>query len=71
MPATEFYTGADTVAFYFLSAGGWLLQWVFVSGILLGLEGWFHRLISICAMDFVHVKDSGRMPVKVILLSFP
>lgn len=37
MPGQRVYTEADTVAFYFLSASGWLLQWTFLIGILLGL----------------------------------
>ena len=48
MPGQRVYTGADTVAFYFLSAGGWLLQWVFVIGILLGLG----RLLFIGSLAF-------------------
>ena len=48
MPGQQFYTQADTVAFYFLSAGGWLLQWVFLIGILLGLG----RLLFIGGLAF-------------------
>ncbi len=48
MPGQRVYTGADTVAFYFFSLAGWLLQWVFVVGILLGLG----RLIFIGSLAF-------------------
>lgn len=31
------FTRADAVAFFFLSTGGWTLQWIFLIGIVLGL----------------------------------
>lgn len=38
IPASErVFTRADSVTFFFLSAGGWALQWLFLIGILLGL----------------------------------
>ena len=38
IPASErVFTRADAVTFFFLSLGGWTLQWVFIIGILLGL----------------------------------
>ena len=38
IPANQrVFTRADAVAFFFLSTGGWTLQWVFLIGILLGL----------------------------------
>ncbi|MEP6922193.1 MAG: glycosyltransferase [bacterium] len=37
MPGQRMYTDADTLAFFFLSTSGWLLQWIFLIGILLGL----------------------------------
>ncbi|HJP94874.1 MAG TPA: glycosyltransferase [Pyrinomonadaceae bacterium] len=36
-PNQRVYTRADAIAFFFLSTGGWTLQWVFLIGILLGL----------------------------------
>ena len=36
-PDQRVYTRADAIAFFFLSTGGWTLQWVFLIGILLGL----------------------------------
>jgi cellulose synthase/poly-beta-1,6-N-acetylglucosamine synthase-like glycosyltransferase/peptidoglycan/xylan/chitin deacetylase (PgdA/CDA1 family)/spore germination protein YaaH len=38
IPANQrVFTRADAVAFFFLSTGGWTLQWIFLIGILLGL----------------------------------
>lgn len=38
IPSNEsVYTHADAITFFFLSTGGWVLQWVFLIGILLGL----------------------------------
>jgi cellulose synthase/poly-beta-1,6-N-acetylglucosamine synthase-like glycosyltransferase/peptidoglycan/xylan/chitin deacetylase (PgdA/CDA1 family) len=48
MPGQRVYTEADIVTFYFLSAGGWLLQWVFLIGIILGLG----RLLFIGGLAF-------------------
>ena len=36
-PNQRVFTRADAIAFFFLSTGGWVLQWVFLIGILLGL----------------------------------
>jgi cellulose synthase/poly-beta-1,6-N-acetylglucosamine synthase-like glycosyltransferase/peptidoglycan/xylan/chitin deacetylase (PgdA/CDA1 family) len=36
-PNQRVFTRADAVAFFFLSTGGWVLQWIFLIGILLGL----------------------------------
>jgi peptidoglycan-N-acetylglucosamine deacetylase len=38
IPASQrVFTRADAITFFFLSTGGWLLQWTFLLGILLGL----------------------------------
>jgi len=38
IPASErAFTRADSITFFFLSTGGWTLQWIFVIGIVLGL----------------------------------
>ena len=40
IPANQrVFTRADAVAFFFLSTGGWTLQWIFVIGIVFGLGG--------------------------------
>jgi peptidoglycan-N-acetylglucosamine deacetylase len=36
-PNQRVFTRADAITFFFLSTGGWTLQWVFLIGILLGL----------------------------------
>jgi cellulose synthase/poly-beta-1,6-N-acetylglucosamine synthase-like glycosyltransferase/peptidoglycan/xylan/chitin deacetylase (PgdA/CDA1 family) len=36
-PNQRVFTRADAVAFFFLSTGGWALQWIFLIGILLGV----------------------------------
>ncbi len=36
-PNQRVFTRADAVAFFFLSTGGWILQWIFLIGILLGV----------------------------------
>ena len=36
-PNQRVFTRADAVAFFFLSTGGWILQWIFFIGILLGV----------------------------------
>ncbi|MEP6636116.1 MAG: polysaccharide deacetylase family protein, partial [Acidobacteriota bacterium] len=56
MPGQRVYTGADTVTFYFLSTGGWLLQWIFLIGILLGLG----RLLLIGGLAFAQWIRSRR-----------
>src|SRR5258707_11488202 len=38
-PSQSVYTRTDALAFLFLSTGGWLLQWAFIIGIVLGLGG--------------------------------
>lgn len=52
MPVTaagqRVFTRADKISFFFLSVGGWTLQWVFVIGIVLGLG----RLLFIGALAF-------------------
>ena len=52
MPVTAARQGvfsrADSISFFFLSLGGWTLQWMFVIGIVLGLG----RLIFIGALAF-------------------
>jgi len=47
-PGQNFFTRTDTVAFFVLSIGGWLLQWTFIIGIVLGLG----RLVVIGALAF-------------------
>jgi cellulose synthase/poly-beta-1,6-N-acetylglucosamine synthase-like glycosyltransferase/peptidoglycan/xylan/chitin deacetylase (PgdA/CDA1 family)/spore germination protein YaaH len=42
-PNQRVFTRADAIAFFFLSTGSWVLQWIFFIGILLGLA----RLIFI------------------------
>ncbi len=37
-PSQSVYTRTDALAFLFLSTGGWLLQWAFIIGIVLGLS---------------------------------
>jgi peptidoglycan-N-acetylglucosamine deacetylase len=36
-PNQRVFTRADAITFFFLSTGGWILQWLFLIGILLGL----------------------------------
>jgi cellulose synthase/poly-beta-1,6-N-acetylglucosamine synthase-like glycosyltransferase/peptidoglycan/xylan/chitin deacetylase (PgdA/CDA1 family) len=50
------FTRADSVAFFFVSTGGWTLQWVFVIGIVLGLG----RLIFIGALALAQWVRSRR-----------
>lgn len=73
VPGQRFYTQADTVAFYFLSAGGWLLQWVFLIGILLGLG----RLLFIGGLAFAqwlrsrqrrHMQAGGYSPFVSVIV---
>ena len=42
------YTSADSLTFFVLSTGGWLLQWTFLLGIILGLG----RLLVVGALAF-------------------
>jgi cellulose synthase/poly-beta-1,6-N-acetylglucosamine synthase-like glycosyltransferase/peptidoglycan/xylan/chitin deacetylase (PgdA/CDA1 family)/spore germination protein YaaH len=50
------FTRADSVAFFFLSTGGWTLQWVFLIGILLGLG----RLLFVGSLAFAQWLRSRR-----------
>lgn len=50
------FTRADSITFFFLSTGGWTLQWVFVIGIVLGLG----RLIFIGALALAQWIRSRR-----------
>ena len=47
-PNQRVFTRADAVAFFFLSTGGWILQWIFLIGILLGLA----RLLFVGSLAF-------------------
>jgi cellulose synthase/poly-beta-1,6-N-acetylglucosamine synthase-like glycosyltransferase/peptidoglycan/xylan/chitin deacetylase (PgdA/CDA1 family)/spore germination protein YaaH len=55
-PSQSVYTRTDALAFLFLSTGGWLLQWAFIVGIVLGLG----RLIVIGALAFAQWLRSRR-----------
>ncbi len=57
IPANQrVFTRADAVAFFFLSTGGWTLQWVFLIGILLGLG----RLFFVGSLAFAQWLRSRR-----------
>jgi peptidoglycan-N-acetylglucosamine deacetylase len=57
IPANQrVFTRADAVAFFFLSTGGWVMQWIFLIGILLGLG----RLLFIGALAFAQWLRSRR-----------
>lgn len=58
-PGQGMYTKADAVVFYFLSAGSWLLQWIFLIGILLGLG----RLLFVGALALAHWVRSRRRQI--------
>ena len=47
-PNQRVFTRADAITFFFLSTGGWTLQWIFVIGILLGLA----RLVFVGSLAF-------------------
>jgi len=47
-PGQRVYTRTDALAFFVLATGGWLLQWTFLIGIILGLG----RLIFVGALAF-------------------
>ena len=47
-PSESVYTRTDAIAFLVFSTGGWLLQWTFIVGIVLGLG----RLVLIGALAF-------------------
>jgi cellulose synthase/poly-beta-1,6-N-acetylglucosamine synthase-like glycosyltransferase/peptidoglycan/xylan/chitin deacetylase (PgdA/CDA1 family)/spore germination protein YaaH len=55
-PSQSVYTRTDALAFLFLSTGGWLLQWTFIIGIILGLG----RLGVIGALAFAQWARSRR-----------
>jgi cellulose synthase/poly-beta-1,6-N-acetylglucosamine synthase-like glycosyltransferase/peptidoglycan/xylan/chitin deacetylase (PgdA/CDA1 family)/spore germination protein YaaH len=55
-PGQRVFTRADSVAFFFLSTGGWVLQWVFLIGILLGLG----RLLFVGSLAFAQWIRSRR-----------
>lgn len=55
-PSQSFYTRTDMFAFLILSTGGWLLQWTFIIGIVLGLG----RLLVIGALAFAQWLRSRR-----------
>ncbi len=50
------FSRADSITFFFLSTGGWALQWVFIIGIVLGLG----RLIFIGALALAQWARSRR-----------
>jgi cellulose synthase/poly-beta-1,6-N-acetylglucosamine synthase-like glycosyltransferase len=52
----QVYTRADAVSFYLLATGGWLLQWTFIIGILLGLG----RLLFVGPLALVQWLRSRR-----------
>jgi cellulose synthase/poly-beta-1,6-N-acetylglucosamine synthase-like glycosyltransferase/peptidoglycan/xylan/chitin deacetylase (PgdA/CDA1 family)/spore germination protein YaaH len=55
-PNQRVFTRADSVAFFFLSTGGWALQWAFLIGILLGLG----RLLFVGSLAFAQWIRSRR-----------
>ena len=55
-PNQRVFTRADAVAFFFLSTGGWILQWVFLIGILLGLA----RLLFVGSLALAQWSRSRR-----------
>ncbi len=55
-PGESIFTRTDTVAFLLLSTGGWLLQWAFLIGIVLGLG----RLLVIGALALAQWLRSRR-----------
>jgi len=55
-PNQRVFTRADAVAFFFLSTGGWVLQWIFLIGILLGLA----RLLFVGSLAFAQWLRSRR-----------
>jgi cellulose synthase/poly-beta-1,6-N-acetylglucosamine synthase-like glycosyltransferase/peptidoglycan/xylan/chitin deacetylase (PgdA/CDA1 family) len=56
-PASErVFTRADKVSFFFLSTGGWTLQWLFLIGIVLGLA----RLVFVGSLAFAQWVRSRR-----------
>ena len=47
-PNSNLLTSADSVTFYAMSIGGWLMSWIFIIGIILGLS----RVLFIGALAF-------------------
>ncbi len=78
IPANQrVFTRADAITFFFLSTGGWTLQWIYLIGIVLGLG----RLVFIGALAFaqwlrsrrrerLHVGERYRPFVSVLVPSF-
>ncbi len=57
IPANQrVFTRADAITFFFLSTGGWTLQWIFLIGIVLGLA----RLVFIGSLAFAQWLRSRR-----------
>ena len=57
IPANQrVFTRADAIAFFFLSTGGWTMQWLFVIGIALGLG----RLFFVGSLAFAQWLRSRR-----------
>ena len=57
IPANQrVFTRADAIAFFFLSTGGWTMQWLFVIGIVLGLG----RLFFVGSLAFAQWLRSRR-----------
>jgi len=52
----QVFTRADAITFFFLATGGWVLQWVFLLGILLGLG----RLLFVGSLAFAQWRRSRR-----------
>jgi peptidoglycan-N-acetylglucosamine deacetylase len=55
-PDKSFFPKADTVAFYGLAVGGWLLRWLFLAGIALGVG----RLAFVGPLAFWQRRTSAR-----------
>ena len=57
IPANQrVFTRADAITFFFLSTGGWTMQWVFIIGIILGLG----RLFFVGSLAFAQWLRSRR-----------
>ena len=57
IPANQrVFTRADAITFFFLSTGGWTMQWVFIIGIVLGLG----RLFFVGSLAFAQWLRSRR-----------
>ena len=55
-PNQRVFTRADAVTFFFLSTGGWILQWIFLIGILLGMA----RLVFVGSLALAQWLRSRR-----------